>query len=118
MKKKIEYIIQDGENKGETTSFEATIPNALPQRLKDKCKNKYKATVTQKNGNQEASINNGMEAITNVTEEVLKYLTTEHVDGIQWIEKDLDDSQITNGDEIVGLYEDDLYGISKKKDED
>jgi len=118
MQQTVEYLIQEGEDRGETREIQARLPNSLPARLTNECEAEYKATLKAGNGSQSAKMDDPFNAVKNIKEKVLQYLTTDYLDGVQWIEKDLDSSQITNGNEIVGNYEEDLYGIQKKSGND
>jgi len=118
MQQTVEYLIQEGEDRGEKREIQARLPYSLPARLTNECEAEYKATLKAGNGSQSAEMDDPFNAVKNIKEKVLQYLTTDYLDGVQWIEKDLDSSQITNGNEIVGNYEEDLYGIQKKSGND
>lgn len=108
MKKEIEYIDLDT---GEVKTVEETIPNALPQRIADKANAKYKATIRQKGNKQEAQMNDPFEGVKDSKKVVIEYLID------NWFKTDLSIDEIRGrtSDEIVGEYEEDLYGVSKKK---
>jgi hypothetical protein len=107
MKKTIEYINMET---GEIETVEETIPNALPTRICNKADSAYKATVKQ---NQDPELNNAFEGMGKSKEIVMNYLLD------RWINADIDLDQIRgkSTNEIVGEYEEDLYGISSKKKE-
>lgn len=111
MQKTIEYIDLDT---GEIETVDATIPNALPTRIANKADAAYKATV-KANGQSggSAELDNAFEGMGKSKEIVMEYLLD------RWIKQDisLDQIRAKSTNEIVGEYEEDLYGISKKKEE-
>jgi len=111
MKQQIEYINPDT---GEIEKHEALLPNALPARVTNKCEALYKATVTTDGNNKKAEMNDPFQAVKQVKEEVMEYLLE------NWIQIDIGLDQITGNsqNQVVAMYEEDLYGVSKKKDED
>lgn len=115
-------VCREGENRGESVVIEEKLPDFLPARIADKCERKFKINAevsgSVDNPSGDAKVNNYTEAKSKVVEEVCTWALN------NWIKEDVDYND--QGDakyyltgqaktKIVALYEDELFGVSVKK---